>query len=398
MNTIETSADVINIIERIKEKSIYTGFNRIDMVKIDIINTNIIWIQLLLYDADILPIKVDILKDMNRPPRKTIYLSPGSGLNIESNFITPRNKNLSIFLVNKGYMAVGVTPREDASPPEFNFELMKDWGLAKHTDDFAKVISLFQSIRNIDYDVLGHSAGALTVLNYSSTVRDNKLKVVRVIDVVGQYPLGSQEFTNAQISLSASNEMINRGIFINTENAGFKFMIQQAMTNPTGDSGFPRPYGSNFTNEALLFFSLIFTGQLPGLLTEITGLPSSWGFKQGFLSGTYQFGTLPTDDIYSLNHTNINTIYGALGSLGSGIYPLAYERDFYAVWSNSFPLDWKNIKVPVFYINTELGFGDASYTISLLKKTTYDVVRDYGHADPVYSDTADTDFWIKLVP
>ena len=389
-------SETSNIVSKIKENTI---IKKIEVVKVEIINVNILWTQLLLYDGDVLPIKIDILKNITKPLIKNIYLSPGSGLNTETNFITPKNKNLAIFLAKKGYLVVGVTPREDAATLSFNFELMKDWGLTKHTNDFSEIIDIFQNISNIDYDVLGHSAGAGVVLNYSSiTTNNNKLKVARIIDMIGQYPPNSQEFQNAQASLNATNQVINGGLFINTDNVGIKFLVQQAITNPTGDSGFPRPTTGNFTNEGLVFFSLIFTGQLPGILTPITGLPSNWYLKQGYLAGTYEFGPTPQEDIYSLTHTDIQTIYNSIGSLGSGIYPLIY--DSYATWIGSFPLQFANIKVPVFYINTDLGFGDASHTVSLLTNATvtYAIVNTYGHADPVYSKTARTDFWGKLVP
>ena len=404
MKTSVTSANLManklvseanNIISKIKENTI---INKIEVVKIEIINTNILWTQLLLYDNDALPIKIDILKCLTKSLTKNIYLSPGSGLNTEINFITPKNRNLAIFLANKGYLVIGVTPREDAATLTFNFELMKDWGLTKHTNDFSEIIEIFQKISNIDYDVLGHSAGAEVVLNYSSITENKKLSAVRIIDIIGQYSPDSQNFQNAQISLSATNQVINSGIFINTDNLGFKFLVQQAITDPKGDSGIPRPTTGNFTNEGLVFFSLIFTGQLPGILTPITNLPSSWYYVQGYLAGTYEFGPTPLLDIYSLTHTNIQTIYNSIGSLGSGIYPLTYDN--YATWCGVFPLQFSNIKVPVYYINTELGFGDASYTVSLLSNAnvTYAIVNNYGHADPVYSNTAETDFWSKLVP
>lgn len=393
------------IVANIKDKIRDTTINKIEIVKIELINNNILWTQLLLHDHDILPIRIDILADIFRASTRNIYLSPGTGLNVESNFITPVSNNIAVFLANKSYLVIGITPREDAVPQDFNFELMKDWGLQKHTDDFSKIVKLFQSIYNIDYDILGHSAGAAVAFNYSSKVnfqKDKKLKAVRIIDMIGEYPPNSQEFNNAQISLNASNQLISGGIFVDSDIAGFKFITQQAQLDPNGDSGVPRPVpsGGNFTNIGLLHFSLIFTGQLPGILTDITGLPGSWYFKQGFLSGTYQFGETPIGDMFSLTHTNINTIYSSTSSIGSGIYPLAYERDFYSLWVNSFPLIWANIKVPVFYVNTELGFGDESYTVGLLthSNVTSNMIYDYGHADPVYSDNAETDIWNILVP
>ena len=399
MNNIFNNA-VTDTVEQIREKA--RGFTRIEIVKTSIINSNVLWTQLLLYDNEPLPIKLDILKDVYTQAIKTIYSSPGSGINTEANFITPKSRNISVFLVNKGYIFVGITPREDAAPSVFNFGVFRNWGLDKHTRDFSKIITLFQSVIDQDYEVLGHSGGALIALNYASQNYNNRFKSVRIIDMIGQYLSGSQEFINSQISLSAVNNAISRGSFADTDILGIRYLVQQAQVNPNGDSGFPRPspYTGNFTNEGFLFFSLIFTNQLPGTFTEMTGLSSSWYFRQGYLQGTYSFGTLPTDDRYNLTHTRIDTIYSVIGSIGSGTYPLAYDRDFYAAWSNSYPLVWENIIVPVFYINTEFGFGDASHTVSLLTNSivTYDIVRDYGHADATFSDTAETDFWNKLFP
>lgn len=409
MNKINNEADVMNnidsiieqISEHIRETSPRVGFIRSQIIKTEIINTNILWIKLLLYDNDPLPLTVDILKDIYTSPIKNIYTSPGSGINTEANFITPRSRNVAIYLVNKGYNFIGVSPREDNAPSLPNYGPFKDWGLQKHSDDFYKVITLFQNILYLDYDVLGHSGGALTVLNYASKTLDNKLKVVRVIDMIGSYSPNSQEFINSQTSRDATIQLMNRGKFADTDILGIRFLVQSAQSNPTGDSGFPRPVGGgNFTNEGLLYYALIHSNQLPGPLTGITGLSSSWYFKQGYLSGTYTFGNTPIDDTYNLTHTNIQTIYSLIATIGSGIYPMAFDRDIFAAWCNSFQLIFEDIKVPIFYINTELGFGDAAYTLSLLKNSnvTYSNVSGYGHADPTFSDTAEIDFWNILVP
>ncbi len=404
IDMVKTSAKMMSkgIAEELisKIKLIGTQINTIQIVKTEIINSNILWVQLLLFDNDVLPIKVDILKNIFMSPVTNIYLSPGTALNTETNFITPNNKNLAVFLANKGYTVIGITPREDAATPGFNFSLMKDWGLQKHTDDFNEIVTIFQNIGNMNYEILGHSAGALVVLNYASQIHDNRLNAVRVIDIVGQYPPDSQNFQYSQISMNAVNQVINSGTFIDPGFQGFEFLAQQAQNDPNGDSGVPRPVGGDFTNIGLLYFALINTNVLPGILTPTTGLPGNWQFVQGFLAGTYKFGPLPTEDVFSFTHTDIQTIYNSLTSLGSGIVPLAYDRDFFALLSNQFPLAWNNIKVPVFYINTGLGFGDASYTVGLLTNSnvTYGIVNDYGHADPVYSNTADVDFWAKLFP
>lgn len=86
----ETISDMHKkIVAQIKDKIKGTTISTIETVKIEIINNNILWTQLLLYDHDILPIKIDILVDILKVPTKNIYLSPGTGLNVESNFIRP---------------------------------------------------------------------------------------------------------------------------------------------------------------------------------------------------------------------------------------------------------------------------------------------------------------------
>ena len=401
MNPDVTTNIYNRMMSSINQKIGYTTIKKIEFIKSEIIDNNILWIKLLLYDEEVLPLKVDILTNIFSIPTKNIYLLPGTGLNVESNFIIPTNNSIATFLAKKSYLVIGITPREDSAPSDFNFELMKDWGLQKHTNDVNKIINLFQSVYNTNYELLGHSGGALIAFNYASLFNNRKLKAVRIIDVVGEYTPNSQKFNNAQISLDAANQLLSEGTFVIPDIAGIKLLSQAAQVNPNGDSGVPRPVpGGNFTNIGLLHFSLIFTGQLPGILTPITGLPGSWFLEQGFLAGTYEFGEIPTADIFILTHTSINTIFNAIPTIGSGIYPLAYERDIYALLINSFPLIWQNIKVPIFYVDAALGFGDASYTISILTNTnvTSSLIQDYGHADCVYSNTAEIDFWNILIP
>jgi hypothetical protein len=170
---------------------------------------------------------------------------------------------------------------------------------------------------------------------------------------------------------------------------------------PMIDSGIPRlPRSGDFTYEGLLYFSAISTNKLPGILTQITGLPDNWHLIQGYVAGMYEFYNNPSDDVFKFTYSKIDTLNSALDNTGSGVFPYAFQNDIYALWSNQYPLNWNNIKVPVYWVNTELGFGDASYSISLLKnsKVTYSVVSGYGHADPVYASTAEKDFWNKLFP
>lgn len=396
LENLKHNMNIVNIL------SSMPFFNKREFTNIKIIDNSIIHLQFKIHDNNPLPITIDIVQNIYIHQTKTIYMLPGSALNFESNFLTPQSDNLSIFLANKGYLVIGITPREDNSPTNFDYSLMKNWGLEFHTNDVSKVIESIQEIVHNDYEVLGHSAGSVVALNYASKNTNKNFKALRIIDIVGQYPSDSQEFLNSQVSRDATNTIMSQGTYIDNGFQNLKLISLAARATPTGDSGVPRyPLQGNFTYEGLIYFSGINTNQLPGLLTPITGLPDNWNFKQGFFAGTYNFDPInPLNDNYSFTHTNISTLYSALDSVNSGVFPLEEQRDFYSLWSNSYPLNWNNIRVPTYWINAELGFGDVSNFISLLKnsKVTYNTINNYGHGDPVYSTTAHIDFWNKLFP
>ncbi len=148
MNQDVTTNIYNRMLNSINNKIDNTTIKKIDIVKSTTLDGNILWTQLLLHDGGVLPIKIDILTKLSKIPTKAIYLLPGTGLNVESNFIIPTSNSIATFLASKYYLVIGITPREDSAPPDFNVELMKDWGLHKHTDDVNKVIGRLQ--KNID--------------------------------------------------------------------------------------------------------------------------------------------------------------------------------------------------------------------------------------------------------
>jgi pimeloyl-ACP methyl ester carboxylesterase len=61
-----------------------------------------------------------------------------------------------------------------------------------------------------------------------------------------------------------------------------------------------------------------------------------------------------------------------------------------------------SITIPILYIGAELGFGIyGSYTPNMISNTNPNVdihiIPDYGHADLVYSNTANNDVWETIL-
>jgi pimeloyl-ACP methyl ester carboxylesterase len=392
--------------EQISKKIQTTGFVKVVIIKNENLagNSNIRHIQADLYNSqNPLPVRMDVVWNTRKDQVKNIYLHPGSGLSFEADFLAKPDPVIA--LANNRSRVIGISPREAQATLDMDMTMLKDRDLVNHTKDFEKIINLVQSINNQPYEVGGHSAGALVAAHYASLAGNTKrkFKALRNIDMAAQYPPGSVERTNAIITSQAIRQLMSEGVYANFENVGFKQIAEMARLNPSGDSGVPRgnPLPGNFTNIGLLYLSLIFTGGLPGMYTDLTGLPGSWYLKQGYLAGTYNFALNPAEDTFSLTYTNINTVYAALDSVGSGVYPLSYEKNMVDVWSDANPIiNWANIKVPVYWINTEGGFGNTNPASLMLNspQVTFSVMPVYGHADPTFADNVATDFWTKLFP
>lgn len=353
------------------------------------------------------PITVDFLLNIKEKPKKIIYLLPGSALNFKSNFFTPRDYNLAKYLADSKYLVIGITPREDLAIPVNNYEYMKNWGLEKHTEDVRKIISLVESVLPKKYEILGHSLGGIIALDYAAKYSsvDKKLKRVIVLDMVGEYENETLR-QYAQISYDALKSLWQQGYYADESMADSKKLILMAKIFPTADSGFPRSLiagdptlEGNFTLKGLVYYMLIHTNKVPGVLTPITGLPDNWHFKQGFCSGEYKFDPEnPENDTYELYLTNYSTIQEATIKIRSGVYPTAVMLDVYKCWSGNSSINWTKISVPVLWINCELGFDKEFLPKEIQEKldVKFLVIPGYGHADIVYAENA-TDVWQNLI-
>jgi hypothetical protein len=135
--------------------------------------------------------------------------------------------------------------------------------------------------------------------------------------------------------------------------------LSVAEAAPNADSGLSRePYGhsGNFTQLGAVFFASVFTAVLSGPHTPATGLPGDWLLKQGIFAGTYGFATNPLDDRYELTSTTFETFRSSAQRSGSGLIPLAVDRDYWAVNAGNpaYRVDWGNIRAEVLWFKPQL--------------------------------------------
>ncbi|GAA3490546.1 thioesterase domain-containing protein [Streptomyces cremeus] len=339
------------------------------------------------------PLGVDVLADTRRPPRGIAHLLPGGGLNFAANFFTPRARNLAHHLRAQDLLVIGISPREDLAEPA---DLTASWGQAAHKADAAAVIAAVDGALRLPYRLVGHSAGAALALDLASTDGSARLRRVVAIDTTGPYT--GERQARAARTRDVIQARIDAGVLYG--DTGLQGLVSRALTDPDGASSVPRPPdpATRFTNAALAHFALTRTSSLPG--------DTDWIYRQGHSAGAFAFGATPLDDRFSLTHTPLTTWGAATQALGSGLVPHALLRDLAAIWAGdttTYPFDWSGIRTEVVWVNAALGRGDEPHGAELIRaggnrRVTFRVVPGHGHADPVWSGTADRDVWPHLAP
>lgn len=348
--------------------------------------------RLTLHDAPV-PLGIDVLADTRRTPTGITYLLPGGGLDFASDFFTPRAHNLAHHLREKGQLVIGISPREALAKPA---DLTATWGQAAHKSDAAKVVRAVDAALQLPYQLLGHSAGAVLALDLASTDRSPRLHRVVPLDTTGPYT-GDKALRAARMR-DALQAQLDKGVTYG--DTGLKGLIGRALTDPDGVSPVPRPVdpATRFSHAGFAHFALIRTSSLPS--------DTNWIYTQGYSAGTYAFGPTPADDRFSLTHTPLTTWGEATTALGSGLVPNALLRDLAAIWAGddaTYRIDWSGIRARVVWVNMALGRGDEPHGAEVIRAggnrdVSFRVVPDYGHADPVWSTTADRDVWPLLTP
>ncbi|MDJ0379758.1 hypothetical protein [Streptomyces sp. G-G2] len=337
------------------------------------------------------PFTVDVIADPARAPRGVVYLLPGGGLNFTASFLTPGARNLAQDLRRRGFLVVGLTPREDAARPG---DVTAEWGLAAHRRDLARVVDALDPVLRLPYQYAGHSAGAALALDAASHDPSPRLRRVVVLDTTG--PLTGAGAVRAAATRDAYAAQLAAGTY--ASDAGLAGLVSRAVTDPGGPSPapWPRDPALRFTNAGLAHYALIHTAELPG--------PANWIYARGHSAGTYAFGATPAEDRFTLTHTPLTLWHAATAALGSGLVPVALLRDLCAAWAGDgtgYSLAWDRIGAEVLWLTTEFGRGDHPRGADLIRasgnpRVTYRLIPGYGHADAVWSTTAAQDIWPLL--
>ncbi len=332
---------------------------------------------------------------------KIVYFLPGSGMNFRGNFFTPLDRNLALFFSERGYLVIGITPREDNVIYFFQkCDFMKDWGLKKHKKDIRKVISLIEEKADLPYEILGFSAGAFYALDYAATFyKDLLLKKIIVLDAVGEYdPVKEKDLKEkAEITENAIKNLIEKEkIYVDNSLALLKILILIESLFPYISSGVERINHSGcFTLEGLLYFTAIYTNRLEGPTTKYTNLPENWYYEQGWCNGTYIFKENPRKDIYFLKKTKVFTLKKAALKAKSGIYPYKSLQDIFSVigGGRNYSIPYQTIRCEVLWINSELGMGNHTFCLKKIKEPNFILIKGYGHADLIYAKEAEKEVW-----
>jgi pimeloyl-ACP methyl ester carboxylesterase len=287
---------------------------------------------------------------------------------------------------------------------------MASWGLEKHSADVRSIVSRLQPALSLPYEVLGHSYGAITALDYAARYT-SELAPARVIALDINVLDGEAEpklSADAKRTYDAHVQLLERGTYVDTDYALLKPVKDFAVSTPNLSSGTSRAdYGHSgtFTFEQLLFATLLDSSRAAGVHTEITQLPGDWLFKGGAVAGRYKFADDPGDDRYAFTLTRYDTFLETVDATGSGLIAVALERDVWALNADlpGYRIDWSAIKQPVIWINSEFGYGRHRHGAALMRAAGNGHVLDeellgYGHGDLLWAETARIDLWEKLLP
>ena len=365
------------------------------------------WVEIQYTDEEY-PLTIDVVAKNPARISRTVYLITASSLNFKSSFFTPENESLAHTLASSGCLVVGVTPREDNVPLDADQSVMESWGMAKHKEDIREIVQIVQASARKPYDIVGHSLGAICALDYAATYSD-ELETVVALDVPSFNPeVQTNMMVYAGMALGAYDTLMTGGTYAEHSIADYKVLLAMSAMYPTADSGMPRDVlglPGNFTLDGLLHFSLIFTSYVPGIITELTGLPQEWPMVLGNTAGYYEFALNPTNDNFGLTQVDVDELRLVATEIGSGSAPLALLRDYTSAIAGmeTYTINWSGIEEKLIWVNAQLGMGAQTYGADLVREAgntnvTVHVVPGYGHADVVFGTNAKEDVWDLFVP
>ena len=240
---------------------------------------------------------------------------------------------------------------------------------------------------------------------YAATWPNGPEKVI-ALDIYSFDPADSESVLASDLTCDAYQELMDSGSYIDSSYADIKDLMLISLLLPLIDSGEPRDFlglPGDFTYEGLLYFCMIYSSELPGVHTPLTGLAGDWPLVQSYAAGQYCFAANPLYDDYELSCSSMCTLREASIKVGSGIVPNALARDFFAVnaYNGVYEIEWSKITMPVLWFNTELGYGSNMYGANLIHVNNPDVLvavaPGYGHLDMLSGRNAARDVWRWLI-
>jgi pimeloyl-ACP methyl ester carboxylesterase len=360
------------------------------------------WIELDLHD-EAFPLTVDILASNVLAPRGIVYMLPGGASNFRSSYLTPLEGGLAQYYRRHGYLVVGISPREDhVLDQERDLAFMSQWGMAKHRNDIHAVVTLVQSVSALPFELLGHSYGAASALDYASVYPDELQRVV-ALDIYSIDPnVDRTSINQARWTYEAYVTLMESGVYADDSYHDFGPLVRSSLMAPDAGADSGSRLGTyQYTSKQLLLFGMIYSSVLPGIHTPLTGLPGDWPMAMSTIAGEY----FTEDDNQLFTRTHPATLRAAAEVLGGGLISMAFARDFWAVAAlePAYKLRWDQITTEVVWLNSELGYGEQTYGAELMRKAgntrvEVAVIPEYGHADMLWSKTAREDVWQRLFP
>lgn len=354
--------------------------NSIKQEEIKHINENIIKMRKVLRvgpgEFDLIGIN-RIKKNKCRCPKATVVMVPGSNSDFNTSFDKMATyfakEDIDVWGIDFRYTFV---PNNDGSNPyctTTGCNFMKDWDTNLHVSDLDAIVKIAElSAPGKKVFLLGWSQGAYFIYRYA--IDHQNINGIIQMEVV--YNL-DQTFTDivvkTQTEIAARRAKINSGIFYEDVLAQ-KFIAYQALVDPNGIS----IVIPGLTNKQAALFALTQTFNL-----GVNPIPT-FIYNQG--------------DLVGLKYTDFNFAIQSGLKLNSfqSILTLTELRE---QWLNPTIPD---IIVPMLYIGAELGFGTyGSFTPNMIHNSNPNVdvhiIPDYGHADLVYSNTANIDVWETIL-
>lgn len=319
-----------------------------------------------------------VTKDICGCGKATVVAIPGANSDFNTSFL-----KMAIYLAKHDIDVWGIDFRYSFVPnntPEgypyciaLGCNFMRDWNINLHLSDLNNVVRLAElSSRNGNVFLIGFSQGAS--FSYKYAERYPTLQGIIPIDIAHNIDPIYTDYINAtRAEVYRLTALMNTGIYYQhvLEN---KYITTLALSNPDGQS----PIIPGFTNRQAFLFAVTMTYRLPAYN------PPNFRQAQG--------------DLIGLKHTDYNFIIQQALNLNS-FQPLAQTVERYTIRTTT---EIPNVQVPILYVGSEFGFGNFGlYTPNRIHEFNPDVntiiVPDYGHADLMYSNTAETDIWKDIL-